>query len=236
MFFYERITDNRGAIVLETALCLPIYFILLAILIDVPLIMSYRQSLLGIARLHADIGARNCGETNIIDGELCRRLFLDQSTRIISVNNIGVMTSENGMVRQSTMSRFFTFENSGGDDSNGAVAQIKNMIGSTLNVLLAGAPNHYLDNVFATDLFYSSQPQLSIITVLPPDFYAYVFGVEKEECLCLPCPGACWQPSADSAQHVGLTPFAAVGQMINNSLGFLKNFVKTIPSFGDFAL
>ncbi|MGI5923430.1 MAG: TadE/TadG family type IV pilus assembly protein [Lentisphaeria bacterium] len=233
MSFFKRISDNRGAIVLETALCLPIYFILLAILVDVPLIMSYRQSLLGIARLHADIGARNDGTADILDEELCRRLFLDQSTKIISVQNLDNMTERNRMVRKSSMARIFTFQNSDGD-SSGTAAQIKNMLGSVFNVLLAGAPNHYLDNVFATDVFYCSQPQLFITTILPPDFYAYFLETDGEECLCLSCPVECWQPSADSAQDVGETPFAKIGQMINDSLGFIRHFVK-IPAFADFS-
>ncbi len=89
MSYRAQICSDRASILLETAICLPFYFVLLVFLVDLPQIMSHRQSLQGIARLEADIKARNFGDSSMVTESMCKNLFWHNPDQILKIENVG---------------------------------------------------------------------------------------------------------------------------------------------------
>jgi hypothetical protein len=235
MSFLARLSSDRASIILETALCLPLYFVLLIFLIDMPQIMAHRQSLLGVARLHADVKARNFGYAPMITEDLCKRLFWGDATTITKVewqDNQQPATHDKGkMSRPAKIVDAYTSFSIG--EGDGLLATATKLLGQGLvNILSGGSIKNFLTKVFTTDIFYSSCPQVAIKTILPAEFYAGVMGLEPTENhpMRVKCPAPCWQPSGNCAQEAKKTVFGKIGDKISKAIGWVKKFV-TLPGF-----
>jgi len=233
MSFLTKLKNDRASIILETALCLPLYFVLLIFLVDVPQIMAHRQSLLGLARLDADIKARNFGFAPMLNEDLCKRLFWNQSNQIQSVELMGGQQED--IVNQKTNSKLAEFVEKytsfKADESDGVMATALKFLGNTFKEIMSGnSITTFLNNVFATDIFYRSNPRIAINTILPPEFYAMVMDLEVDKNLYVACPYDCWQPSGNTAQNPGQTPLGSVGDKINKAIGWVKKFI-SLPNF-----
>ncbi|NMA19682.1 MAG: pilus assembly protein [Lentisphaerae bacterium] len=225
MSFRTKLGSDRASIILETALCLPLYFVLLIFLVDVPQIMAHRQSLLGLARLHADVKARNFGFAPMLKEDFCKRLFWDNPGRVQSIELMGAHKedtfdkgTESKLAGWGKNKSFFS-----SDNSSDLLNMVKSLIGDCLDgILTGGSVNNFFDEIFATDVFYRSCPRIAVTTVLPPEFYAVVMNLEVDKNLYIDCPYDCWQPSGNSAQEAKQTVFAKIGKIINNFIRWLK--------------
>lgn len=228
MSFLARLSSDRASIILETALCLPLYFVLLIFLVDVPQIMAHRQSLLGVARLDADVKARYIGYAPMITEDLCKRLFWNQSNQILSVEFMDVQHKDafdygtkSKLAEGINNKNFFQ-----ANHSNSFFDRINLFTGNIFeDILSGGSLRYFLDEIFATDVFYWSRPRVAINTVLPQEFYAVVMNLERDKNLYVVCPCDCWQPSGNSAQEARQTVFGNVGEIINTAIGWVTSLV-----------
>lgn len=233
MSFLARLNNDRASIILETALCLPLYFVLLIFLIDMPQIMAHRQSLLGVARLDADIKARNLGDASMLEENQYIDFFWSQTSKVKNLQNINQSEQIDSDLKQLFTYTENDFANTGVLEQYPAFAALshtRRIVAAIFNLLSFGAETHFIQRVFNTDVFYSSCPKIGIETILPAEFYAAVMNLEMKEALYVDCPARCWQPGGNSAQKVGLTLFGRIGRMINTSMGWLRFFIP-IPNF-----
>ena len=224
------IKSERAAVFIETAMVLPLFFILLGICVDLPRLLVIRQRLVGASRLLAEFRARS-GEPAIEPSAVYRHfgmadycsssdLFFDEvQTRPTSLSKelgkidfglADAITDKLGL--------------GGGFVKEMAKNAIKSFISSLLSAITGGELPAFFTDVFAADKFYSGRVTAQVKTILPAPFYRMFMNMEMKHGKYHLGPGrACYMPAMQVAQKP--RQFTNLASVFGNFINGVKQWI-----------
>ena len=182
--------DNRGAVIVETALVVPIYLVLLLICLDIPHLMLVKQRLIGVNRLSADLVCRGA---NHLPPEAVKLLFFADSSRV-DANGI----QNNPETPQKTRVHNLVKEFIDGEWA-GPVGKVSSLVINIVDFLTGSLLTKYLENLFATDLYHAANFDARIKLLLPQIAYKGWLKQDKTE-FVVDAWRPCYMPNSDTFQ------------------------------------
>ncbi|HPN85157.1 MAG TPA: TadE/TadG family type IV pilus assembly protein [Victivallales bacterium] len=198
--------NKKGAVILETALVMPIFMLLLCFCVDIPRIISLRQRAWGAQKLISEIRARNNG-TLTADANNMKNFFFDDN--IASNVSVAINASTD---RKTLISDVADLENWIQNDIWKFFTGVLKFLG---NIITGGNLEPYFFNVFETDKLYSGSVTLSAPTILPSDAYNE-FGKVPAPTTQISPSYTCYSPSLDSCKYTGESFVGKLIDWINN--------------------
>jgi len=232
--FSKVVTSDRGAVFIETAIVLPLYFILLAFCVDMPRLLAVRQRMYAASRLVAELKARDAEVDTSPD--VWGRKITDQDLHQWLMKDISGSSAENlapvdcDPERQPVIAEMITGVVSPGGS---VVEKLGNAIA---NFVTGGEKSFYVDRVFRNDKFYGARVGAKVKTLLPAAFYRTFMEIpmgSDGEFLIAP-PDACYVPSYWPAQeYETANPLSWIGEGFGGLLSWLGLDVPKWESDGE---
>ena len=199
MTLTKAITSERGAVFVETAIVLPLYFIMLGICVDMPRLLAFRQHLMGASRMAAELDARGVTRgpgggavdwsekdaKEALHGWFLGRMCDDPES--ISVKTSTQRPAVSGKIRE-LGNRFNNLLGGMGEKVSG--------------FLTLGEKSAFFDDVFEEDKLFGAKVTAKVNVILPPAFYKSIMNMDldKDGQLKLSAPYTCYMPNCNSDQ------------------------------------
>ena len=182
--------NDRGAVIVETALVIPIYLVLLLVCLDIPHLMLVKQRLVGVNRLSADLVCRGAGH---ISPKAVKLLFFDDSSRV-DANGIQNNPESPHKTRVHSLADEFI-----DGEWAGPVKKVSSLVINIVDFLTGSLLTKYLKKVFGTDLYHAANFDAKIKLLLPKIAYRGWLEQDKTE-FVVDAWGPCYMPSCDTFQ------------------------------------
>jgi len=200
---------DRGAVLLETALVLPIFLCLLCFCMDLPRFLAVKQRVIGASRLVAEVRARNSGTIAVSTTQLGAWFFDDPTGAKVALS---ISKPDPDPKYPLISGAIHSLEDWLEKYLGKAIPSIINFLA---NLMTGGNLNPYFFNVFSRDLFYGAQVDAKVQTLLPPQAYAQ-FADAKSFTGLHQVSATTYLPNADSCKYTGESFIAAMLEWLHD--------------------